>query len=595
MYAHDPTFAALEVFVDALVRAGLQHVCIAPGARSTPLALVMISHPDLQAWSHVDERSGAFFALGIAKATRQPVAMVCTSGTAAANLLPAIIEAFYAHIPLLVFTADRPPELHDCGANQTIDQTKLYGTHVKWFTEVGTADAGERYFRALGCRAVATAGATPPGPVHLNFPFREPLVPKPAASGEPVRSASGRRIAEAVAQQGTYTVRHAAVAAPSEATVRELAATLSGTPHGLIACGSYDAGAAYAAAITCLAERLRYPIFADPTSQVRTGRHHCALMIDTYDALLRDDALATVWAPDVVVRFGPMPASKAFLRYLQRHPRCRHVVIDPLGGWNDPTGMAAEIVPCDPVATCDALCRCIPTHPSGPRQVQDDDWCAQWCLRDQRARVALARQVDGVTELFEGKVFTELARLLPDGAALYVGNSMPVRDLESYWPSGTRAVRMLCNRGASGIDGFISSGLGAAAVADQPVVMVTGDLGFYHDLNGLLAAKRYGLRATIIVINNDGGGIFSFLPQAACGEGFTEYFLTPHGLDFRGAVEMYGCMFRRIASWEQFRDAVAAALDADRTTVIEVPSNRARNVELHQQVWAAIARAVAVR
>jgi 2-succinyl-5-enolpyruvyl-6-hydroxy-3-cyclohexene-1-carboxylate synthase len=200
-----------------------------------------------------------------------------------------------------------------------------------------------------------------------------------------------------------------------------------------------------------------------------------------------------------------------------------------------------------------------------------------------------------MSELFEGKVFTELAQLLPDGTWVYVANSMPIRDLESFWPVGGRRVRFLSNRGANGIDGFLSSGLGAAAVSDQPVVIVTGDLGFYHDLNGLLATKRHGVRATIIVMNNDGGGIFAFLPQAECGDAFAEYFLTPHGLDFRGAVEMYGCAFTRIASWGQFRDAVGTALRADRTSVIEIPSDRSRNVALHRQLWAAVGAALNAR
>jgi 2-succinyl-5-enolpyruvyl-6-hydroxy-3-cyclohexene-1-carboxylate synthase len=579
VYEHDPHFASLEAFVNALAGAGVCHACISPGARSTPLALMLAAQPAIHAWSHIDERSGAFFALGIAKARREPVAIVCTSGTAAANLLPAVIEAFYAHVPLLVLTADRPAELRDCGAGQTIDQIKLYGAHVKWFVEVGTAEAGVQYFRTLGCRAVAAACSTPSGPVHLNFPLREPLVPYPAShDGEDLVT-------------GPRTVAHRAVAAPADATVRALASTLAATPRGLIACGPFDADVGYAAAVARLAERTGYPILADPTSQVRSGTHDTTLVLDAYDALLRDDGFARSMAPKIVVRFGPMPTSKAFLNYLRQHPRCHHIVIDPLGPWNDPTLTAAEIVPCDPVVTCDALCRSLSARALTP----DDAWRARWLTASQQARAVITNQLAGTTELFEGKVFAELSHLLPDGAWLYVGNSMPVRDLETFWPSGSRTVRFLCNRGANGIDGFLSSGLGAAAVSDQPVVIVTGDLGFYHDLNGLLAVKRYGVRATIIVINNDGGGIFSFLPQAQCGAPFTEYFLTPHGLDFRGAVEMYGCSFTRIASWEQFRAVVAAALRAERTSVIEIPSDRTRNVALHQQLWAAPTHALAAK
>ncbi|MGD0949049.1 MAG: 2-succinyl-5-enolpyruvyl-6-hydroxy-3-cyclohexene-1-carboxylic-acid synthase [Candidatus Binatia bacterium] len=626
MYEHDPTFAGLEGFVAELVGAGVAHACVMPGARSTPLALTLVSHPRLRAWSHIDERSGAFFALGIAKATRRPVAVACTSGTAAANLLPAAVEASYAHVPLLLLTADRPPELRDCGARQTIDQIKLYGTHVKWFAEAGMADAGQQYFRTLARQAVARACANPPGPVHLNFPFREPLMPRPAPPARAanaaeetadflgLRPSTGSGRAEKVNDIKATTAQAelveagfvslstlpeaeaipellapAAAAAPPDAAVRALAATLAATPRGLIVCGPQDAGAAFAPAVTALAKLLGYPILADPTSQVRSGSHDTSLVVDAYDTLLRDETFARNVAPDVILRFGPLPTAKAFTNYLQQHPRCRQIVVDPQTPWNDPTSTATDMAPWDPVITCDELCRRL----SDRVRRADEAWQVQWMTATRRVRRAIQSQLEGLHELFEGKVFAELARLLPEGSWLYVGNSMPVRDLESFWPAGSRTIRFLSNRGANGIDGFISSGLGAAAVSEHPVVIVTGDLAFYHDLNGLLAAKRHGVRATIIVINNDGGGIFSFLPQAQCGDQAAEYFFTPHGLDFRGAVEMYGCGFTRVSSWEQFRDAVAAALRAPQTQVIEVPSDRQRNVELHRQIWAAAARALA--
>ena len=587
MYEHDPTFAGLEGFVAELVGAGVAHACVMPGARSTPLALTLVSHPRLRAWSHIDERSGAFFALGIAKATRRPVAVACTSGTAAANLLPAAVEASYAHVPLLLLTADRPPELRDCGARQTIDQIKLYGTHVKWFAEAGMADAGQRYFRTLARQAVARACANPPGPVHLNFPFREPLMPRPAPPARAAEAEANEAEAGAIPE----LLAPEATAAPPDAAARALAATLATTPRGLIVCGPQDAGTAFAPAVTALAKLLGYPILADPTSQVRSGSHDTSLVVDAYDTLLRDETFARNVAPDVILRFGPLPTAKAFTDYLQQHPSCRHIVVDPQTPWNDPTSTATDMAPWNPVTMCDELCRRLS---DGVRRA-DEAWQTQWMTVTRRVRHAIQSQLEGLHELFEGKVFAELARLLPEGSWLYVGNSMPVRDLESFWPAGSRTIRFLSNRGANGIDGFISSGLGAAAVSEHPVVIVTGDLAFYHDLNGLLAAKRHGVRATIIVINNDGGGIFSFLPQAQCGDQAAEYFFTPHGLDFRGAVEMYGCGFTRVSSWEQFRNAVAASLHAPQTRVIEVPSDRQRNVELHRQIWAAAARTLAQR
>lgn len=585
MGERDAVFAGLEAFVAALAGAGVEHVCLTPGARSTPLVLAVAAHAGLRVWSHIDERSASFFALGLAKATRRPVALVCTSGTAAANFLPAVVEAFYARVPLLVLTADRPPELRDCGAGQTIDQIKLYGVHVKWFVEVGCGEAGARYFHALGGRAAAVAGSSPAGPVHLNFPFRDPLVPERWAAGA-AREAGVRND-----ENETYAACHAGVAAPRPDTVRALAAALTAAPRGVIVCGPCDAGDEFPPAVARLAAAIGYPVLADATSQVRCGGHDTSMVVDAYEALLRADGFAPQMAPDVVLRFGAVPPSRAVLSFLQQRAACRQIVVDVLAPWNDPTVRAADLVACDPVATCVALCTQMSRN-GGAVRSPADGWAAQWLDANRRAGAALQHHLERTQELFEGKVFAELAALLPDGAWVYVGNSMPVRDLDAFWPKGPRAVRVLCNRGANGIDGLVSSGLGAAAAGAAPVVIVTGDLGFYHDLNGLLAVKRLGVRATIIVINNDGGGIFSFLPQADCGDACAEYFFTPHGLDFRGVVEMYGAAFTRVGAWEHFRTAVREALDAEHTSVIEVPSDRRRNVELHRRAWAVAAAQV---
>jgi 2-succinyl-5-enolpyruvyl-6-hydroxy-3-cyclohexene-1-carboxylate synthase len=378
------------------------------------------------------------------------------------------------------------------------------------------------------------------------------------------------------------------IASPPEHAVQTLAAVLAATSRGLIACGPQDGGGAFSNAVAGLAKLIGYPVLADPTSQVRSGMHDTSLVIDAYDVLFRDGVSAYGLAPEVVLRFGPLPTSKAFATFLQQHPSCRHIVVDPLTSWNDPTSTAAELLPWDPVATCAALRR----HLGDMIDRSGDHWQKEWLTAARRARQAIEGELESLNELFEGKVFAELARLLPDGAGLYAGNSMPIRDLETFWPVGSRRIRFLCNRGANGIDGFISSGLGAAAVSHHPTVIVTGDLAFYHDLNGLLAVKRHSLCATIIVINNDGGGIFSFLPQGACGDRVADYFFTPHGLDFRGAAEMYGCLFTRVASWEQFRSAVMASLRAQQTTVIEVPSDRQRNLDLHRHIWARAAEAL---
>src|SRR5690242_18241749 len=309
MNAQEVLFAYVDAFVDELAQSGVRNVCICPGSRSTPLALVLARRVDLRVWMHVDERSASFFALGMAKANREPVALVCTSGTAAANFLPAVVESHLSRVPLLVLTADRPHELRDNGAPQAIDQVRLYGGYAKWFADMALPEATDsmlRYARTMAARAAATARDVPAGPVHLNFPFREPLVPLPPATD--VTASAVRR---------PYMTVAAGLREATPATLDRMAATLNATPRGLIVCGPQD-DPALAPAVLALAERLGYPVLADPLSGVRCGEHVTPLVIDSYDAFLRDGEWVAGHAPDLVLRFGAMPTAKPFLQYLQR-------------------------------------------------------------------------------------------------------------------------------------------------------------------------------------------------------------------------------------------------------------------------------------
>lgn len=577
------TAAFVGAFVDELVRSGIQHFCICPGSRSTPLALTIARHPAARVWMHLDERSAAFFGLGLAKARREPVALVCTSGTAAANFLPAVVEAFYSRIPLVVLTADRPHELRDCGAAQTIDQVHLFGTHVKWFVDLPEPEASAelvRYVRSIACRAVATARSRPAGPVHINCPFREPLVPAPGALAGP-HERPGERPYVAVAS-GART--------PDPALVTALATDLRIARRGLIVCGPQD-DSGLARPLARLAAALGYPILADPLSGVRCGPHARDLVLDCYDAALREASLVERLAPEVVLRFGAVPTSKPLLRYLQHHQRCRQIVVDGDAGWNEPTRLASDVVHADPRLLCEALVATIANMTPG--DIGQTLWAAAWRRADRLAREAIAARLATLEELFEGKVFAELAGLLPDGATLYAGNSMPVRDLDTFFPSSSRSVRFMGNRGANGIDGVVSSALGASAATGGPLVLVIGDLSFYHDANGLLAAKQHGLSATIVLLNNNGGGIFSFLPQAADPAHFEMLFGTPHGLDFRPLAEMYGATFTRVETWEEFRTAVQRGIAEGGLHIVEVPTERQRNVALHRAMWQAVADVLA--
>ncbi|MGH7961688.1 MAG: 2-succinyl-5-enolpyruvyl-6-hydroxy-3-cyclohexene-1-carboxylic-acid synthase [Candidatus Binatia bacterium] len=573
-------------FVDALARSGVSRVCLCPGSRSTPLALLLRRHPAMMTWVHLDERSAAFFALGMAKASREPVVLVATSGTATVNFAPAVVEAYYARVPLLVLTADRPPELRGVGALQTIDQVRLYGSQVKWCVEMPLPETTEEavgYARTIACRAVATARCDAPGPVHVNFPFREPLIPVAAESSLGCDEQSTLRSIPRPAVTITQAPRR-----PDPVDLAALAADLRTARRSLIVCGPQD-DPHFPTAVAQLAAELEAPLLADPLSQVRCGVHHNSCVIDSYDAFLRDERCARDFAPEIVLRFGATPVSKLLLLYLQRYAACRQVLIEEGDGWHDPAASASEVVYAQPRAWCEALLIALRSA-SGPSR--QETWRAHWQAVARQARATLHEHLLQSADFCEPRVFTELAALLPQGTTVFAGNSMPVRDLDTFFAGGRRSIRFLANRGASGIDGVVSTALGVSVVSSEPLVLVIGDLSFYHDLNGLLAARRYGLRATIILLHNDGGGIFSFLPQAEESQDFEELFSTPHGLDFRPAADMYGLAYQRPTGWQEFRTAVQQALGDDGVTLIEVRTQRPANVELHRRLWKAVSLSV---
>ena len=585
-------YAFAGAFVDELARCGLHNACICPGSRSSPLTISLARHPAIKAWVHLDERSASYFALGMAKALGEPVALVCTSGTAAPNFHPAVAEAHNSSIPLLVLTSDRPPELSDWGALQTIDQVRIYGSHAKWSVAMPMPEATAAllaFVRSTACRAFTTAIDLPAGPIHVNFPFREPLEPASVPADfprgwedTPTEAWHGRTDGRPFLSVPITERR------PIPEDMEALAAHLASTEQGLIVCGP-QLDSALAKAVTALASRLNYPILADPLSQVRCGTHDTALVIDSYDAILRDPDLSGSLGPKVVLRFGLLPSSGPVTQYLERHREARHVLVDGGGHWKDPSHITSDTVHVDPVLFCDSLSSLL----QGERTTST--WASRWLKVAEASRSAMQRQLDELEEMFEGKVFSELARLLPEDATLFAGNSMPVRDMDTFFPSVAKPIKFLANRGASGIDGVVSSALGTSAATNGKLVLVIGDISFYHDMNGLLAAKAQGLDATIIVINNDGGGIFSFLPQAAYDDVFEPYFGTPHGLTFRASAELYGLGYCKADSWPQFREVVARSLESPGTSIIEVPSDRALNVSLHRRMWEAVSDAVQER
>lgn len=562
---HQETLTAYTAaFIDELSSMNVKHAVISPGSRSTPLSMLLLKHPTIETHINIDERSAAFFALGIAKSTREPVVIVCTSGTAAANYYPAIVEAQISRIPLIVVTADRPHELRDVGAPQAINQIHLYGEYVKWFSEMAIPemnDSAIQYVRNIGRRAAIVAKQQPAGPVHLNFPVREPLIPNMKEDYFHI----GRRV---------HHINMESLAMLEESSVDILVKELTKKEKGIIVCGEIH-DTRFSNSIIELAKKLEFPILADPLSQLRTSDNQ-SHVIDCYDAFLRINEAVVELQPDVIIRFGSMPVSKALTLFLKQCKEVDHIVVDGGAGWREPTGMASHMISCDETLFCHYLAEKL-------SQSEDDEWYQLWNRLNQLTKKRL-QKINEETSMDEGRIFTELSRLLPKEANLFVSNSMPIRDCDSFFHCNDTNSTVYANRGANGIDGVVSTALGVS-VKGNPTVLVIGDLSFYHDMNGLLAAKMLKLNITIIVVNNDGGGIFSFLPQSSEKEYFEELFGTPHGIDFSHAVQMYGGQFTRVESWLHFEETLLDSFQKEGLNVLEIRTNREENVVKHRKLW----------
>lgn len=557
------TFCA--TLVDEWVRSGVTDAVIAPGSRSSPLALALAAAPGMRLHVHHDERSAAFLALGLGIATGRPAVLLCSSGTAAAELHAAVIEAHQAEVPLLTCTADRPPELRDVGAPQTVDQDRLFGSAVRWFHDPGVPDeAMSVSWRSLASRAVVEAAGRRPGPVHLNLPFRDPLVgdPGPLPPGRPGGAPWHRGLDGPAVLSG--------------AQLDEVVAVLD-EQRGVIVAGH---GAGDPAAVHALAAAAGWPVLADPRSGCRLP---VASTVAAFDDLLRHERFAADHTPTVVLRLGRPPASKVLSQWLAASG-ARQVQVEGAGTWTDPEHTAALAVAADPTALCGEL--------SGRLQgARGTPWAARWARAEARAQEAIAVTLAARAEPTEPQVARSLVAALPDGASLVVSSSMPIRDVE--WYAAPRDdIRVVSNRGANGIDGVVSTAVGVALGSPRvPTALLIGDAAFLHDANGLLGAAARGIDLTIVVVDNDGGGIFSFLPQAAAvaPARFEQLFGTPHGVDPLAVGEAHGVPGVELKAAAEVGPAVSAAVSEGGVRLIRVRTDRAANVVVHDEIHRAVA------
>lgn len=545
--------------IDSLIAQGVDYFCCAPGSRSTPLVLAIASHPQNLHIVHFDERGTCFHALGYAKARGKPAAIITTSGTAVGNLLPGIMEAYNENIPLILLTADRPPELRDCGANQTCDQNKLFTNHVRWQVDLPCPDdrIPKNYLPSTIAHAVALSTSSTSGPVHINCMFREPLF-----SG-PIPSSAKKQI------HFTHPELH-----PSKQTIDEWVEILASQRNGVIIAGSSTID--HSEEILALAERLKWPIFADILSSVRTYESHPSL-ITHFDPILkcRDKSA------DAIIQIGDRFVSKTLSQWLEKQEPAFHLHISEHPTRQDPSHLITHRAHACPKVFVRKLLHALAFQ-------ENDKWRAEWSHWDQSCRLTLTHFFSSETELTEPGLIPQIASLLTEDWALFLSNSMPIRDANQFFRPLSRCGPIFGNRGVSGIDGNIATAAGIAQGTRKPTLAILGDLAFLHDLNSLAYLNKIDFPLVLFVVNNGGGGIFSFLPISKKEESFETFFAGAHEITFEPAARLFGIPHYHPKSPSDLNELLLSQKKNSHSCIIEITTDRIQNVRIHEQINAAI-------
>lgn len=572
-----------SVLVETLARLGLRRAAVCPGSRSAPLAVALAAHPQIEAVSVLDERSAGFLALGTAKPSGKAAVLVCTSGTAGANVYPAVVEARESRVPLLVLTADRPPELRHCQAGQAIDQQKLYGSYAVWYAELGLPELTVRslaYLRQTAIHAWERTRFPVGGAVHLNCPFRDPLAPEI----QPQTQEFFESLPDAFWEDFFAEIRDRPPARflPASEVLEAAFSAWHQSDRGIIVAGIAQPqdSQRYCDRVAHLAKTFGFPVLAEGLSPIRNCAALSPHRVSTYDSLLRNPDLAAELRPNLVLQIGDLPTSKVLRAWLQETNAPTWTIdasdrnLDPLHGRTTHLRVAIERLPVDD-----------PVVPPGASA-----FCKRWCELDARLQAAIAQRMRDTPELREPKLVWLLSQQLPADTAVFVANSTPVRDVEWFWQPGERRLRPFCNRGANGIDGTLSTAIGVA-LAGSPCVLLTGDLAFLHDTNGLLLARLLdrGGHLTVLLINNHGGGIFEMLPIAEFEPPFEEFFATPQPAHVGKLCAAYGVEHREVSSWEALRQMLSS-LPERGLRVLEVRTDRRSDRDWRLQQFAELAQ-----
>ena len=567
----------IAALVDEFYQLGVRHAVFSPGSRSTTMAMLFKEHEGFETYMNIDERSASFMALGIAKAHKEPTVLVCTSGSAVAHYLPAILEAQYSGVPLIVLSADRPHTLLHVGAPQTVDQHKIFGTAVNYFEELAVSQESHYYTypRQVARKSYMKAMDTKKGPVHINVPLFEPLVPELSRNHFEAGRSSFKVVKPNYSsvfgcdnRNNLTHINNAIDIAHGNDGTNEINDLLERYERILILAGP-QLDIDEANTIRFFGEALQAPILADPLSNVR-GCNTSDGVISTYDALLAGQALWHELKPDCVIQFGQIVVSKRVQQMIASWSDVEYIEVNPTMDSMNPTGKTTMHVQ----ASIDIF-----THLYGKNN-NSDKYLKLWQRLEQEGKKQLSTAIDE-PHCFEGRTIRELQEYIPEEGQVFVANSMTIRDFDYFWFSGESKAVLYGNRGVNGIDGTISTALGLAANG-RPTYLVTGDLSLFHDLNGLAVAKTHNLNLTIILHNNDGGGIFEYLPQKGT-KHFDYLFSTSQGLDYSGAAKLYGCDYTKISSPDELSSVLANVSQETGVHIIEIPTNREYSRELHKK------------
>ena len=574
-------FIWAKAFVNQLYAGGVRNVCISPGSRSTPLTLAFANEKRIKCYINIDERSSAFFALGIAKVTNKPVVVVTTSGTATAELYPAIIEAYQSRIPLIICTADRPPELLNSGANQTINQRNIYRNHIRWFKNVGLPELTTKKLERLQhttLKAIEISTKKNAGPVHLNFPFRKPLEPNSFTDeidSDLLKSFVEQIIVPVDDKNAAKIRKH------YEKKTDKIAEQIINSTNGLIIAGPKDYDKVFRKDVKTLSIISGYPILADGVSHLRfKTKKSDKYIISNYDAFLRSDIFRKKNKPEIILQFGRTVTSQVLENYLAESNAARYLIND-FGDWYDPSKKSRTPIRIEPPLFIE---RVIKRLNELTFKRKSKTWFSNFKTANELTSRIKTSLISKVTFSNEARIISEINSVLPSNTQLFIGNSLPIRDFDYFTGNTAKDFKIYFNRGASGIDGVTSTALGIAS-NKKPTVLITGDLSFLHDLNSLIIAKHNNLPLTVILINNNGGGIFSLLPVSNYKKQFNRYFTTPHNLEIPAIVKSFGLSYNKIKNWSDLQKKLLNSVKEKSFSVLEIKTDPQSSIRTRLQFW----------